>query len=221
MAQWGLGYGWGGFYGGGQMYNQQTLNYLTQRSLAAGNAAYAARSNGPMGNNVYAGNPNAYYNHVRDPDFFQRFDISSRRTIESQVARNVEPDLVRSTPTAGAGAGTSRTSRTSPPLLHFFSTVGKLVWPSDAPTGGDLGPKRQAIDQSTGDIYREVKDRGFASIGLVTDARTKLVDYGRPALDYLHRSSSPAVADTFHRFLLSFYDALGRSAYSGAGSAAR
>lgn len=210
QAQWGWGYGpfWGG--GGGAMSNYATLNYLNQRSLTAANAAFAARSNGPFGNNVYANNPNSYLNHVRDNNnFFQRFDVSSRRTMDFQV-------------TGGGGAASPTRARTTtpaapavPPLVSFFSQAGRLVWPADSPTEGDLGAKRTAADQSAGDVYREVQGRGFASVGLVTDARTRLVDYGRPALEHLHANASPAIADTFHRFLLSFYDALGQSAYGG------
>lgn len=222
---WGLGWGWGGMWGGGQIYNRQTLQYLNQRSLAAANAALAARSNGPTQNGMYVNNPNAYFNHAMtgtgSTNFFPRYDVSSRRTIDSQAlamrdvpARPVQEPKPTQEPKPAAGSETAA-------LLGFFNAMGQLVWPGDAPTAGELGTKRTAADQSAGDVYREVKDRGYASIGLVTDARSKLVDYGRPALEYLHAQASPAVADTFHRFLLSFYNALGHSAYPGTASSGR
>ncbi len=46
----------------------------------------------------------------------------------------------------------------------------------------------------------------------MTDARSKLVDYGRPALEYIRDNSTPRIADTFHLFLLSLYDSLGQAA---------
>ena len=46
----------------------------------------------------------------------------------------------------------------------------------------------------------------------MTEARSKLVEYGRPALQYIRENSTPRVADTFHLFLLSLYDSLAQAA---------
>jgi hypothetical protein len=46
----------------------------------------------------------------------------------------------------------------------------------------------------------------------VTDARQKLLDYGREALTYVRAHKTPRVADSFHGFLLSLYDSLEQAA---------
>ena len=46
----------------------------------------------------------------------------------------------------------------------------------------------------------------------MTDARAKLLDYGRPALQYIRDNATPRIADTFHLFLLSLYESLAQAA---------
>ncbi len=60
-----------------------------------------------------------------------------------------------------------------------------IVWPADAPTAGDLNDKRSAFDQASQAVLTESKKTGVASIATVTDARQKLLDYGRPGLQYV------------------------------------
>ncbi len=54
--------------------------------------------------------------------------------------------------------------------------------------------------------------KGLARLSTVTDARQKLLDYGRPALQQVREQSTPALADSFHVFLLSLYGNLGAAA---------
>ncbi len=51
-----------------------------------------------------------------------------------------------------------------------------------------------------------------ASVSSAAFARQKLLDYGRPALQEIRSSSTPAISDAFHMFLLSLYDSLAQSA---------
>ena len=66
------------------------------------------------------------------------------------------------------------------PLASFYNAEGHIVWPADAPTAGDLKDKRSAFDQASQTVLAELKKNGVASIATVTDARQKLLDYGRP-----------------------------------------
>ncbi len=189
---WGLG---GGPYAiGGGPTSFETVNAINQRSLAAGQAAFAARSGG--GGGGYGGNSNAYYLHARDDNFFQTFDVSTRRGV--------------------GGGGSARVSvpKGPPirPLAQFFNAMGALVWPSNAPVQGILQDKRAATDQASAVVLQQVQTRGVASVATATDARTKLLAYGHPAIDYLNQHTSQAVADSFEDFLLSLYDSLGDAA---------
>jgi hypothetical protein len=199
-AQWGFGYG--GF-GGGQVGNYMTQQNINNRSAAAASYAYSIRQNIPGTGNVYANNPNSYINNIRDASFSERFDPSTRRTIQSQA--------VRRSPTARPAENNAPRPATASilPVTQFFSATGVLVWPSEAPVDGALGSQRSAADSAAKEVADQVKAQGFAPVGLVTNARAKLVDYGTPALTYLGEHTTPAVVDTFHRFLLSLYDSLG------------
>ncbi len=98
------------------------------------------------------------------------------------------------------------------PLVQFFNGMGALVWPSNAPVQGLLQDKREATDQAAAVVLQQVQTRGHASVATATDARTKLLAYGHPALDYLRQHTSQAVTDAFEDFLLSLYDSLGDAA---------
>ena len=75
---------WGGF--GGFNYVSQPTDFLNQRSLM--NSAHAS---GPVSNNVYAGNPNAYVNHVRDNGFIPTYDVVRRVPTSPRPTRTVSP----------------------------------------------------------------------------------------------------------------------------------
>jgi hypothetical protein len=97
------------------------------------------------------------------------------------------------------------------PLASFYNAEGRIVWPADAPAGGDLKDKRSVFDQASQGVLAELKKSNVASIATVTDARQKLLDYGRPGLQYLRTHETPRVADTFHLFLLSLYESLAQA----------
>lgn len=211
-AQWGFGW-FNGFN-----YVPQPTDYINQLSLV--NAANATRGRVP--NNVYANNPNSYVNRVRDNGFVPHYAIESRRSPGEQPARRSSSNVSRtsapqprpSTPAPAAPA----VAEPAPPLASFFDATRKLIWPSDAPVDGDLGEKRNVSDQASLAVRDLVEKHGSAPITTVTDARQKLLDYGRPALRHVRSYATSRVADTFNVFLLSLYDSLAQAANPPAGS---
>ncbi len=198
-AQWGGGLGIG-FYGGNLIpYVQQPGNFLNQVALSQMNHV-----RGPIQGNVYAGNPNAYFNHARDNGFVDRYyPDRGDPSYYGYAARR--PRRVQATPTAAQ-------ARPKVPLTSFFNDKGQLIWPGDAPLTGDLKEKRDAFDKACQAAVDELKKNGVASIASVTEARQKLLDYGRPALTLIKQKDTPRVADGFHVFLLSLYDSLAQAA---------
>jgi hypothetical protein len=200
-AQW--GWGWGAFYNPEDA--SQTTNFLNQRSLAAAQGAYAARAGGGGG-----GLTEPSY-QVRDDTFFQKYDATTRAAMVDQVARD-----------PGAEGGTvRRTTASAPPapaqpvvvhLAGFFDASRQLVWPREAPTAGDLEMSRKTADRAALSVLDAYNARGIAPVSMATEARQKLLDYGRPALRYVREHSTTAIADSFHAFLLSLYANLGLAA---------
>ena len=198
-AQW--GYGGFGFFGGFGGMVQQPSDFVNQVALAQMNHV-----RGPIQNNVYANNPNAYYNHVRDNGFVDQY--SPYRRVPSYSRGPSPAQNPRMTPTAM----TIARARPYVPLTSFFNAQDQLVWPADAPTADGLIEKRAMVDQAARGILDEVKKNGVAAVASVTEARQKLLDYGRPALHSVRTHETPRVADSFHGFLLELYDSLAQAA---------
>ena len=96
-------------------------------------------------------------------------------------------------------------------IASFFNAERTLVWPNDAPVTGELKGKRDTSDQASLVVADLVKEFRSAPITTVTDARNKLLEYGRPALTDIRSHSTPRIADAFHLFLLSLYDSLAQA----------
>jgi hypothetical protein len=203
QAQWGMGGMGFGFFGGNLVPNiQQPGNFVNEVALAQMNHV-----RGPIQNNVYAGNPNSYINHIRDNGFVDQY--SPYRREPSYYAHAVSSAArQRPTPTAMTVAQ----ARPIVPLASFFNAANQLVWPADAPMADGLQEKREASDRTCRAVLDEVKNKSVASIATVSEARQKLLDYGRPALRYVRAHETPRVADSFHGFLLELYDALAQAA---------
>lgn len=202
-AQWGMGWGWGIF----GVQPSASTNMVNQHAL---NRA-AGMGNRPTSHRAYSsGGSNAYFNRVRDNGFVSHYDVRRRR------APSYQPE--RAASLGGSGRAEPRpdapaaSSPPAVPLAHFFDASMQLVWPSESPIGGNLKEKRAISDHAALTVYHEVKQHGSASISSVTEAREKLVDYGRPALLEIRAQATTVIADAFHRFLLSLYDALGDAA---------
>jgi hypothetical protein len=202
----GLGWGFAPFY-----QAPSPTNLLNQHALTRAAAGQAERPS----HSPYRNNPNSYINRVRDNGFVPHYDVRRHQAPAYQP---------RSTTSLGATGrvdpgGTAATGGLKPvaPLSSFFDPSRNLVWPSDSPINGDLKEKRAISDQATLVVLQETKQRTAASIGSVTDARQKLLDYGRPALRELRETSTPHIADSFHLFLLSLYDSLEQAGFASEG----
>lgn len=196
------GWGWGGFN-----YVPSPTNFLNDHAMM--NASRAGR---PPSNSVYAGNPNSYVNRLRDNSFTPSYNVQRRRP-STAAPVDLGTSLGRApAPAAPAAPATVDRVAAAPPLSSFFDADRRLVWPADAPVDGDLKPKRDVSDQASLAVLDEVLAQGIATVASAADARQKLLDYGRPALQEVREKATPVVADTFHAFLLSLYDSLRKSA---------
>lgn len=204
-AQYGLGAGWGwGMFGVQPSASTQFLNQHALNRAAAGRTS--TRSHSP-----YSGNPNAYFNRIRDNGFVSHYDVQRRRAPSYQT---------------GPTASTANRKREEPqpappeapaaailPLGSFFDASLTLVWPRESPLDDQLREKRDVSDQAALAVLKEKQQKGVGSITSAAEARQKLVDYGRPALQHLRAAATTPIADSFHRFLLSLYDSLEAAAW--------
>lgn len=198
------GYGYGGFgYGLGYNfhYTPPSVSFLNQHSLVTTQAAAASKPQALVA-------PDDDYGRSRPPalpPFSDKYNVESRKQyLEDRYALRQEGEA----PPGPAPAPARRVH----PIASFFARDGKLVWPVDAPTYNDLEPKRAAADKAALEVLNETANGQAASVAAVTDARNKLLDYGRPALAYARTRESAQAADALHGFLLTLYDSLGRSA---------
>lgn len=203
-AQYGMGAGWGwGMFGVQPSPSTSFLNQHAATRAAAGRPARASHS-------AYSGNPNAYFNRIRDNGFVSHYDVRRRRAPSYQTGRTgstMDRGREESRP-APPEASTAAII----PLANFFDASSRLVWPQESPVDGDFKERRDESDRAVRAVLKEKQQHGAASITGATEARQHLVDYGRPALRQLRAASTPPIVDSFHRFLLSLYDSLGASA---------
>lgn len=201
-AQYG-GYGGFGFGWGLGPQTPASVSFLNDHAVARTHAAAAARPQ-PLRAPLPA---------PRDFDFFNRYDAATLAAMEDRVARRRRtPRAPVSQSVAQAVADNPRTAPPIAPLASFFNAMRQIVWPSDSPTEGELAVKRSTSDAKTLDLLKEVEGRGYALIATAVEARNKLLDYGRPALQHARENSTPAISDAFHAFLLALYDSIGQTA---------
>jgi hypothetical protein len=201
-AQYGMGYG--GFMGGFN-YVPSPTDFINSHALIQ-----AARGQqAPASFRPYENNPNSFHNRLRDNGFVPSYEVRRRQPTASR------PQPVRSLGnTARAESRPSAAPAPKPvtPLANFFDAAMKLVWPSESPVDGDLREKRDISDQASVGVLQETKQHQVASIATVTEARQKLLDYGRPALQQIRSVATARIADIFHDFMLSLYDSLAQAA---------
>ena len=187
QAQSGMGMGMGGFH-----YASSPTDYLNQRARLN-----AARGSAPANQGSIAGNPNAYYNKVRDDGLVPHHD---RRVSQPPTERPQHPGLsgdhVNRQPAVDSTATSSR-SKQLIPLSNFFDAAEKLVWPGEASSEVGLKEKREIFERASLAVLKESRQNGVASNATVTAARQKLLDYGRPALQQVRASSMPRLPTRF------------------------
>jgi hypothetical protein len=200
-----IGYGGYGIMGGFN-YVPSPGDFINSHALLN-----AGRAGPPTSNNVYAGNPNAFINRIRDNGFVAHAGIVDRRSPGYQASRLRSPSLSLASNTQRQPAAPSAPATTRRPVMpigSFFDVSRTLVWPSDAPAEGDLITKRNTSDQACLVVSDLVDKYRSAPITTVTSARNLLLAYGQPALQFIRSNSTPRIADSFHQFLLSLYDSL-------------
>jgi hypothetical protein len=205
-----IGYGGFGFIGGFN-YVPSPTDFINQHALLN-----AGRAGPPKSNNVYANNPNAFINRVRDNGFVPHAGIVDRRSPGYQASRMRPQSLgqasIQPQPAVSSASPSAAQSRPVVPIGSFFDASRVLVWPSDAPLEGELITKRETSDQACLVVSDLVDKFRSAPITTVTQARSRLLEYGQPALQSVRSRSTPRIADSFHQFLLSLYDSLAGAA---------
>jgi len=181
-------YGEGGF--GGSPYNAMVQSQL---NMGMGPAPYGVY--GPAAPETYQGaNQNlqeaamqAMQNHRQMQAMELRFDVRKRtpRTEQSKE-RQANRLLTRN---------------------QVLSSDGKVLWPSKAPSDGELGKSRAAAEAAIQVAYKEFKAGGKASVQNVVEAKELLYSYGHPALDKAAGQSRQA-AQGLHHFLSSLERAI-------------
>jgi hypothetical protein len=200
-AQWGI---FGGFN-----YVPSPGNFLDQRSLAQTARGPQTRpSHSPL-----SGNPNAYFNRVRDNGFVSHYDVQRRLPPAYLPEPRSSPGLATAArPEPQPQPQPQPKPKPSLPLASFFDATRRLVWPAESPVEGELKAKRDSSDEASLAVLAEVDRQGVASITSVTEARQRLLDYGRPALQEARQEQTLRIADSFHLFLLSLYESLAQAA---------
>jgi hypothetical protein len=207
-----MGLGFGDFMLGNFRTVPSPTDFLNQQAITA-----AARGmQGPTQHRAYRPGSNSFQSRSRDPGFVSTGEPSRRRFPNTGSSTSTRASVRETTRTESKpGAETKRPSSVStvptPPLDSFFDPSLKLVWPMNSPIDGDLGQKRDISDQASLSVLQETRQSQFASLATVTDARQKLLDYGRPALKELRTTSTTPVAESFHQFLLSLYESLAQA----------
>jgi hypothetical protein len=213
-AQYG-GFGWGGF---GFGYNQNAytdVNYLNSRANTLASIA-GAHTPQPLQAPTF---------QTRDDSIYDKYDLRTRETMMNQIAKDPAGEMSSIDPTFALASSRRQPQGPSTPkaptgpsepttvyLANFFNKDQQLVWPSVSPISGDFGKKQSVADLAALAVLNEYNMKGLARVSTVTDARQKLLDYGRPALQEVREKSTPALADSFHVFLLSLYGNLGNAA---------
>jgi hypothetical protein len=193
-------------FGLGQNSVPSPTDFLNQQALIRASSP----TQRPNMRNPYGNSPNAHFNRARDPGYVPSYDVARRVPATARASRPA--------PQAGSSAAKPQAQAAPAPtrpvvaLANFFNAARQLVWPSNAPVTGELQQKRDLSDAGCLAVLDETQAHGSASLGLVAASRQQLLDYGQPALQYARTHSTPALAETFHSFLLSLYDALARAA---------
>ena len=202
------GWGWGIF--GGLNIVPSPTDFLNQHTLTRA----AGGRPGPGSFRPYANSSNAYFNNIRDNGFVNHSDVRRRQppVYRSERARSL--GNTANVPAEAPPSSARPAASPVPPLSSFFDASRTLAWPSESPVAGGLRAKRDLSDQASLVVLEETKQHPVASITTVTEARQRLLDYGRPALQAIRAESTPRIADLFHTFLLALYDSLEQAAWA-------
>lgn len=202
-AQMGMDFG---FFGGFNTVPSPT-SFLNDRALNAGARGMQPRPS----HSPYSGNPNSYFNRVRDNGLVPHYDVGTAAPAAYRPPPRRASAPVAAAP-APAAAKAQAPAKPSLPLVSFFDAARRLVWPAESPVEGELQTKRDRSDEASLAVLDEQTRLKEASLSMVNLARQRLLDYGQPALQEIRRTQTPRIADSFHLFLLSLYESLAQAA---------
>ena len=157
----------------------------------------------------YANNPNSSHNRLRDNGFVPSYEVARRRPAASRPQPVRSPANTAQVAPARRGGGGGQGRRAPAEFLRRLAAA--RLAERIARRGRPEGEARQS-DQASLAVLQETRSRPAATIATVTEAREKLLDYGRPALQEIRRVATTAIADRFHNFMLSLYDSLAQAA---------
>ena len=200
-------FGYGGFMGGFN-YVPSPTDFLNSHSLIQAGRGQQR----PEGFRPYANNPNSFHNRLRDNNFVPSYDVRRRQPVASRAEAPRSLGNTARADTRPPSAAPAAKAKPVVPLVSFFDASLRVLWPADSPVGGDLKPKRDVSDEASLAVLEETKRQPAASITTVTDARQKLLDYGRPALQEIRTVATAPIADAFHQFMLALYESLAQAA---------
>ena len=128
---------------------QSPTQFLNTRSYTMGGAQMSGMANAFNESQRSFGNPNAYYNQLRDPAFVPRFDVSSRQSMVARRAATPAPSAGRATPSPDNNSREAEMLRAVLDLSTFFNRYGVFVWPKDLViTDGEVASKRKAAEDA-------------------------------------------------------------------------
>lgn len=206
----------GGGYGGiayepyfGPSQETLSIQQYSENHAAAFNSQLQAQLSANQFQPLSA-NTGAYWNHLRDNSGGQSFDVNTRRSLADRawIPRSSASRSPTPAPVPQPRVATAVPPGTRVRIDMLFLPNGDLDWPRDAPATGDLENRRESASQLVKKLHDQVKTGVTADVASVVLAKKALIGYGQPALQAVRDHRSRTIADLFHAYLLSLFDAL-------------
>ncbi len=166
---------------------------LTQQTLAL-NASRFNMLNSQAALNYQAAN---MYNQIAAQTMLENYgqakygaDAGGQRYPISGVGPGVSPGA------EGEGAEPAAAQR-----RPLFGEDGRILWPESTPVGPELDKKRSAASESIQDVAQKSRRDGRAPVSAVVDAKEKLEDFGRDAIQELQDQNESEAAEDLSSFL--------------------
>ncbi|CAN5909223.1 hypothetical protein BH23PLA1_BH23PLA1_20860 [soil metagenome] len=83
----------------------------------------------------------------------------------------------------------------------IFGDDGRVLWPESTPVSPELDEKRLAAAEAIQDVAQKSRRDGRAPVSAVVDAKEKLEDFGRDAVQNLQEQDNSEAAEEIARFV--------------------
>jgi hypothetical protein len=195
-AQYGIGYGYGGYgyvpygysFGGGYGgYGGYGYGYGGPFGGAIGTTIYDQEL---IKEQTYALNTSRYnLQNARAEAAYSAANLMQQQAVTATLENQKRYDSLQQkyaleAKAEKAKANAERRALVVAHLNELIDSSGAILWPESAPTGGDYAASRQAVEDAVRYLYRAYKT-GKASVSAVVDASKRLHEYGEPALKAL------------------------------------